>query len=369
MTEINAVVMSLEHALTNQFFDIPPATLSILQDLDHQGVILGLTSSRSLKWMRRYLKSKGISSLFSFLIGSNGCQYLNLKTGASINRNPLTKKDLETIVKNLNNIQLACSVPYCRQLYFNHLTWRALEYAATRGRKVHFSLEGLPDDAVFKKIFIVGSPAALAKFEQNIEKESGFSFASLFTSITGSVKNWKDDGAGGKKTSDKLEERKDLDPDDEKMSPAQKEAVCQNLVSEFQLDGRPMVFLHPKPWVTEISSASINMYTTLEYAMDQFHLQPQHILYFGVSDKDNPVVARTYGIAMKGSPVSTSNCARRTTKYNGAQNGIGYMINVLKMDRTCVFCAPDPENSQKPERTDIQNNPGSKARPKSQKGA
>lgn len=336
MREINAVVMSLEHALTNQFFDIPPATLSILEDLDQQGVILGLTSSRSLKWMRHYLKSKGLNSLFSFLIGSNGCQYLNLKTGASINRNPLTRQDLDAIEKSLNNIQLSCGVPYQRELYFSRPTWRAMQYAATRWRKVHFSLAGLPEKAKFKKIFIVGPSAALAKFEQNIEKDSGFSFASLLTSLADSVKGRKEEQAPIRQP-----ETYAPDPDEDAIGPQGQEMLCQNRMNEFTLDGRRMVFLHPKPWVIEISSASITIYSALEYAMEQFHLQPEHILYFGVSDKDNPAIQRTCGIAIKGSPASTSQCAMRTTKYNGAQNGIGYMINVLRMDKTCIFCKPE----------------------------
>lgn len=65
MKEINTLVLSLEYALTNQSLDIPTATLSILQDLKKQGLVLGLTSAKPVSFLQRYLRIKRLDNLFS----------------------------------------------------------------------------------------------------------------------------------------------------------------------------------------------------------------------------------------------------------------------------------------------------------------
>ena len=104
MKEINTIVISLEYALTNQALDIPSATLSILQDMKKQGLVLGLTSSKPLSFMQRCLKVKHLETLFSFLIGSNGAEYINLK-------NNQTFVDQSLFISDLENINELCRRP------------------------------------------------------------------------------------------------------------------------------------------------------------------------------------------------------------------------------------------------------------------
>lgn len=101
--------------------------------------------------------------------------------------------------------------------------------------------------------------------------------------------------------------------------------------------------LHPQKNVLEVVSDSTSMYEALKLAMFQFGLQPQHVLYFGQSDKDIPALEQTFGVCMKDSSPNVMKVSRRCTKYNAPQNGIGYMLNALRMEKLCVFKKPNRE--------------------------
>lgn len=281
MNEINCIVMSLENGLTNQYLDIPPATLSILQDMKRKGLILGLCSSRSIHWLLRYLKKKRITSLFSFLIGYNGAQYCNLEEEKWTT---LCSFDLSTVLeiaKSVENLPVSCGVSYKNELFFDKPGFYALTYILKAKKRAQFQgFQKIPGDATFSRILILGSKPLLQKIEAKF-----------------SIPNTK--------------------------------------------------VLHLSSSVLDIVPASCNMYTTLKLALEQFGVNPHHVLYFGTSDKDIPALENTFGVAMKGASPLVMESSVRSTKYNGAQDGIGYMINSLHMEKNCLFRKPVPEIKEK----------------------
>lgn len=116
--------------------------------------------------------------------------------------------------------------------------------------------------------------------------------------------------------------------------------LLQKVESGFTVPG--LHLLHSSPRLLEAVPAGCSIFHALEQAFEEFDVQPSHTLYFGQSDKDISALLYTYGIAMKDSPDAVSRACRRITKYNAAQNGIGYMLNSLRMDNTCVFRRPSP---------------------------
>ncbi len=274
MNEINCIVMSLENGLTNQYLDIPPATLSILEEMKQRGLILGLCSSRSVPWLMNYLKNKRISSLFSFLLGCDGSQYANVEKGQWTTLCDLKKDTLLKVAKALENLPVSCGVEYKKQMFFDKPGVYALNYtlkARKRAKTQGFS--AIPEDASFSQIIITGSKPLLQKIEATFSIPEAKIIRSTSTML-------------------------DVVP-----------SVC-------------------------------TMYTALELALNQFHLLPQHVLYFGTSQKDIPALENTFGIGMKGACDAVMEASVRSTKYNGAQDGIGYMINSLQMEKNCLFCKP-----------------------------
>lgn len=280
MNEINAVVMSLENGLANQFIDIPPATLSILQDLKKKGVVLALTSSRSINWLEQFLEAKQLKGMFSFLIGCNGAQYLNTVTRERKYLVSLTNEQLHQIAQYAAQFKLVCGVGYNNQIYFNGFNPWALNYAVRIYRFPHFTGFGPIDPSIeFSKVTVAGTAKSLRKFQED------FKMAKLR-------------------------------------------------------------ILHPSSANLEVIPVGTNMYDALTLAMDQFGLEPTKVMYFGESEKDKPAMFRTVSIAMKGAPQSVIDCALWTTKYNGAQNGIGYQINSFRMEKRYAFRKPQPKESQ-----------------------
>lgn len=271
MNEINCIVMSLENGLTNQYLDIPPATLSILQDMKQKGLVLGLCSSRSIHWILRYLQKKRIPSLFSFLIGYNGAQYCNLEEKKWTTLCSFKLPTILEVAKQVENLPVSCGVSYKDELFFDKPGFYALAYALKVGKK--FQTQGfkkIPEDATFSRIFILGSKTLLQKIEAKL-------------------------------------------------------SIPDTKILHFSSSG------------LDIVPASCNMYTALQLALEQFHINWHHVLYFGTSDKDIPALENTFGIAMKGASPLVMESSVRSTKYNGAQDGVGYMINSLHMEKNCLF--------------------------------
>ncbi len=275
MNEINCIVMSLENGLTNQFLDIPPATLSILEDMKRKGLILGLCSTHSILWLLKYLKKKRISSLFSFLLGCDGTQYCNVEKGEWTTLCDFNKATLLEVVQSLENLPVSCGVDYNKEIFFDKPGLYALNYTIkNRKRAQTQGFDSIPENASFSQFIITGSKPLLQKIETSF-----------------SIPNAK--------------------------------------------------IIHSSPTVLDVVPAQCNMYTGLELALKQFHLLPQHVLYFGTSEKDIPALENTFGVGMKGASSAVMEASVRSTKYNGAQDGVGYMINSLQMEKNCLFRKPN----------------------------
>ena len=279
MNEINCIVMSLENGLTNQYLDISPATLSILEEMKRKGLILGLSSSRSIPSLLKYLKNKRIPSLFSFLLGCDGTQYCNVEDGQWTILCDFNKKTLLEVAHHLENLPVSCGVEYDKEFFFDKPGLYALNYTLkTRKRAKTQGFEAIPENASFSQIVITGSKPLLQKIE-----------------------------------------------------------------AHFSIPDAKII--HSTATVLDIVPARCNMYTGLELALKQFHLLPQHVLYFGTSEKDIPALENTFGVGMKGAPDTVMEASVRSTKYNGAQDGIGYMINSLQMEKNCLFCKSKESSS------------------------
>ncbi len=280
MNEINCIVMSLENGLTNQYLDIPPATLSILEGMKQRGLILGLCSSHSILWLIKYLKNKRIPSLFSFLLGCDGTQYCNVEQGQWTTLCDFKKDTLLKVAQSLESLPVSCGVEYKKQLFFDKPGVYALSYTLKARKQAKTQgFASIPENASFSQIIITGSKPLLQKIE-----------------------------------------------------------------ASFSIPDAKII--HSTSNVLDVVPALCTMYSGLELALEQFHLLPQHVLYFGTSEKDIPALENTFGVGMKGAPNSVMEASVRTTKYNGAQDGIGYMINSLQMEKNCIFCKPKPFPTQ-----------------------
>ncbi|MGM9961056.1 MAG: HAD hydrolase family protein [Allobaculum sp.] len=408
MKEINTIVISLEYALTNQALDIPSATLSILQDMKKQGLVLGLTSSKPLSFMQRYLKVKHLETLFSFLIGSNGAEYINLKNNQTFVDQSLFISDLENINELCRRMQLVCGVNYQNELYFSKFDLFAFFYALRHRIKAHFKgFDLLPGDAKFSQILVFGNNTLLGRFENNFLQyleNKGISYPTYdMAQYQEQIKNSGYQMDAEAEISFSEEEQKDpkphphsfhlLDPlfetdsaitpdehsddEDEIVQPTlfdevleeteipaadsdpedEPETVCDTEQEEEDPDAIslielqaflhrnyaieseqvPLRIVHTSEHEVEILPPTSSIYLRLENAIEQFCLNRENILYYGATDKDSLAMLYTYGVAMKGTPRYISDCCHKITKYNGAQNGIGYNLNTMRVENICEF--------------------------------
>lgn len=265
--------MNLEKALVSQAGDIPPATLSILRDFARHHIVLGLSSSRSLSWMQRFLEQRSLESLFSFLIGSDGCEYMNLHTRQVIDLDELNQEDLKATLTRIAPLPVSCGVLWQEDYYFNRIGLFALTFALSRHRRLHIGkLKELPEDAKFHKFVLTGNKALLSR-------------------------------------------------------------IC----SRFQLPG--LKLFRQDDHQVDVVSKQTDIYRALAIAREEFALRDEEILYFGQEVQDVEAMKHTFGIAMRSSPQPVLDVARRVTKYNSGQNGIGYMLNVLLMENQILFRA------------------------------
>lgn len=280
MHAINAAVVRLEETLTNQFLDIPPANLSILEYLASKNVVLGLSSRSSIAKLESYLKKKKIDHLFSFLIGSYGGQYKNLRTGREIDGARFDHQAVVRQASKVSSLPVSCGVWNGHGFTFDKPGLFPLIYSWSRYKS--FSCSGfsrLNPDQTYFKLLLTGSKALLGRLQERFDSE-----AVAFIPYTNKVV--------------------DLIP------------------------------TANSPW------------NALQHALADFDLKPEHVLTFSSSAADASLTANTYGIVMKNSCPVLFPLARRVAKYNGAQNGIAYMINVLIMEKACVFTDKKPEESQ-----------------------
>lgn len=133
-------------------------------------------------------------------------------------------------------------------------------------------------------------------------------------------------------------------------------ALIRKIRSGFTIPG--LRLLQPSPALLEAVPQNCSIFQALGLAFEEFGVDAAHTMYFGQSDKDIEALLHTYGIAMKDSSPKINAVSRRITKYNAAQNGIGYMLNILRMDKTCSFRAPKEAGPHTPpEKTEFSARP------------
>lgn len=169
MQEIHCVVLRLEDALTNQFLDIPGANLSILEYLAEKGVVLGLTSRSSAAKVESWLEKKNIRDLFSFVIGANGCEYLNLKTGQTQILHTLNAEDLRRAAKRVRSLPVSLGVFNGHGFAFDkpglfalHYAWRRMKPLRCRG------FQNQPENEEYYKFIVTGSKPLLDRMEKHL---------------------------------------------------------------------------------------------------------------------------------------------------------------------------------------------------------
>lgn len=400
MKEINTIVLSLEYALTNQSLDIPTATLSILQDLKKQGLVLGLTSEKPISYLQHYLRIKRLDNLFSFLIGSNGAEYYSIKTHQKFVDQSLTTKDLMSIYTICRKLQVTWGVIDQNNLYLSKFDPYGLIYALRHRLKPHYKgFNDLPKDIKISQILIFGNHGLLNRFENNFilaQKELGIAYPSYDLNQYIQCKSTEDSLCLEESELDELEDFEDEtvdqdnhsfhlfntffeapsendeqlvalptnDQDSHEQSAAVQETNQKSLIHRFlhshgnssasrnelqallhrnyaiDCEQLPMRIVHNSDHRLSILPPTSSVYLRLQAALEQFKLDGDKVLYYGATDKDSLAMLYTYGIAIKGTPRYVSDCCHMITKYNGGQNGIGYNLNALRVENNFEFCKP-----------------------------
>lgn len=282
MQEINALVIRLENGLTNSVFDIPSANWAILEFLAGKGVILGISSRFPVERIFSYMKKQKKENLFSFMIGTCGSEYLNVKTGQKTNLFQFTHQDLEQFKTITQTMPLSYGVWNGHGFTFSKPGLTPLLYGARRYKPVGMSgFSGLPADQTYSKLLVTGASPVLDRFAQHLEAT-----------------------------------RPDL--------------------QAFRA-GRHMMDILP---------SAIDPSSPLALAQRDFGFDLEHTMSFSSQLADAKIMDKTIPVAMKNSPDPILEKAIRTTKYNAAQNGFAYMINMFMMENAYVFKAPKSQRTQ-----------------------
>lgn len=294
MQIIHTLLIGLEDALLNPFGDIPPATMSILQDLHSKGVRLALICRHSAEWSTYFLKRKRIEDLFSFLLAASGAQYVNLHTQQTVNLSCFSKSLAKEVIHQatsqqksapvaLDTFPITYAVDTGRSFVFGRPGFYSLLFELrNHTQKPSFQgIDSISDSDIIPRLFLVGSKPLLTSIEKS-----------------------------------------------------------QALLSY------PSSRITPR--ALELSAPGTDLQSAYALAKSDFDLKDKEVLTFACSARAAGLLARTKGIAMKNASMQAIKAAWRTTKYNAAQNGIAYMINVLLMEKACVF------RKEKPKQEDIE---------------
>lgn len=286
MQEIHSILFGLENTLLNQFGDIPPATMSVLEDLHQKGCLLGLSTMRSAHWLMHFLERKRIAHLFSFLIASNGSEYINLRTHRrkrfefwSVEEGGKLLDELShpesEMTHSLGNLPIARGADNNGRYVFEKPGYYTILFFLRdhTGLIDFHGIRSLPENTQLNRLIVLGSKPIL------------------------------------------------------------------NRIAHFPaLENLSVV--RATPTRLEIYPPESSIMHAFDLAKEEFGLHDESTLTFGSRPLEKELLQRTWGIAMKNSPKEVIDCAKRVTKYNAAQNGIAYMINVLLMEKTCVFRKP-----------------------------
>lgn len=284
MQIIHSVLIGLENTLLNQFGDIPPATMSILEDLHSKGIVLGLCSQRDARWVLHFLERKRIDRIFSYVLAAEGSQYVSLPEKKIISLHAFNPKEARELLTSLSTLEsdLSLKIPCARiidsgrRYLCHHPGTYAFLFALREHlypvRSVDFNT--LKSESSYHRLLLISSKALINRIRRKKELEAY--------------------------------------------------PVCR-------------VF----PTVLEIYPRGSSLCEAFALAQKEFHFSAEQTLCFGSLSVEKALLKETFGIAMKNSPKSVIDVCRRTTKYNAGQNGIAYMINVLLMEKACVFRKPN----------------------------
>jgi len=102
--EIKVVVCDIDGTLTRSGEVIPsPYTLDVIERLHAKGIEFGIASGRSVPQLVNLRKKWGLSFDFDLVIGLNGSELFNKKTGRHDIMYGLTEKDIEEVITTLIN--------------------------------------------------------------------------------------------------------------------------------------------------------------------------------------------------------------------------------------------------------------------------
>ncbi len=160
---IKSVVADLDNTLINHFGDISSNNSAILRQLNASDVVIGLATGRNAQDVARQLDFWHLGHAVSFIIGSNGCDYLNLRNRKLVKRLYLNYSDLEQFDQEFDRERFSWGVRVGNRFYLNKITfWSLLYCAAMKLKPVTGGFEKLKKEK-FSRIVILGSPGQLKK--------------------------------------------------------------------------------------------------------------------------------------------------------------------------------------------------------------
>ncbi len=161
--QIRSVVVDLDNTLLNRYGDISGNNSSILRQLNSDGVVVGLATGRRAEDVSDSLDFWKLGQAISFIIGSNGCDYLNLRTKNLKKSNYLTWKDLQKFADEFSGEGAAFAVRRKGRLYVSRMNVYVAAYCIANGFKpVIDSFETL-ERKKFSRILIIGSAKEIRK--------------------------------------------------------------------------------------------------------------------------------------------------------------------------------------------------------------
>lgn len=172
MKEILSIVMDLDGTLLNHYKDVSPYNQEAVQEMYLRGVVIGLASGRSAQNILDHLRHWHIEHYISFIIGSNGCEYLNTATGQRTVSHLLSYESLKKFQKENRDRNFFYGVPFNGTFYMNRFSMIGAAWAIANQMKPEIqNFEDLKD-AKFSKIVILGSPKEIDSIFKNWDSEN-----------------------------------------------------------------------------------------------------------------------------------------------------------------------------------------------------
>lgn len=156
MKTIKAVTVDLDGTILKRSGDISPDNQNVLNQLNEDGVIIGISTGREVGYVHDHLDFWKLGDAVSFIVGSNGCEYLNLKNRKYIRKYSLNEKDLISFEKEFDEADVVYGVRYKKKLYLNRINIWALLYCFFNRLKPVKNDFGALQDKEFYRILIFG---------------------------------------------------------------------------------------------------------------------------------------------------------------------------------------------------------------------